>query len=114
MLFEELFVSPDSIYYSDIYYVMSVLVIHLHLYISVSFYTSFASSTLVMGIYMALIYRNYQQDLRQMYRGDVSFLPKNVRKNDNKNFVVGILFFRLDVCLAKIFIRDMKLINDRI
>jgi hypothetical protein len=66
LLFEELFVSPDSIYYSDIYYVMFVLVIHLHLFISVSFYTSFASSTLVMGIYMVLIYRNYQKDLRQM------------------------------------------------
>lgn len=113
LLFEELFVSPDSIYYSDIYYVMSVLVIHLHLFILVSFYTSLASSTLVMGIYMVLIYRNYQKDLRQMYRGDFSFLPKNARKNDNKNFVVSILFCRLDVCLATLFIRDMKLINDR-
>jgi hypothetical protein len=46
--------------------------------------SSLASSTLVMGIYMVLIYRNYQKDLRQMYRGDFSFLPKNVRKNDNK------------------------------
>jgi hypothetical protein len=113
LLFEELFVSPDSIYYSDIYYVMSVLVIHLHLFILVSFYTSLASSTLVMGIYMVLIYRNYQKDLRQMYRGDFSFLPKNARKHDNKNFVVSILFCRLDVCLATLFIRDMKLINDR-
>jgi hypothetical protein len=79
-LFEELFVSPDSIYYSDTYYVMSVLVIHLHLYISVSFYTSLASSTSVMGIYMVLIYRNYQKDLRKMYQGDFSFLQKNVSK----------------------------------
>jgi hypothetical protein len=92
LLFEELFVSPDSIYYSDIYYIMSVLLIHLHLYISVSFYTSFASSTFVMGIYMILIYRNYQKDLRKMYQGDFSFLPTNVSKHDNKNFVLSILF----------------------
>jgi hypothetical protein len=43
-----------------------------------------------------------------MYRGDFSFLPKNARKNDNKNFVVSILFCRLDVCLATLFIRDMN------
>jgi hypothetical protein len=113
LLFEELCVSPDSIYYSYIYYVMSVLVIHLHLDISASFYTSFASSTFVMSICMILIYRNYQKDLRKMYQGDFSFLPKNISKHDNKNFVVSILFCRLHVFLATLFIRDMKFINDK-
>ena len=113
MLFEELCVSPDSIYYSDIYYVMSVLVIHLHLFISVSFYASPASSTLVMGVYIILIYRNYQKDLRKLYQADLSFLPKNISKNDNKNVVVSILFCWLHVCLPTLFIRDMKLINDK-
>jgi hypothetical protein len=58
-----------------------------------------------MGIYMALIYRNYQKDLKKMYQWDFSFLPKNVSNNHNKNCVVSILFCRLHVFVATLFIR---------
>ena len=58
--------------------------------ISVSFYVSFITSTVVMAGYIILIYRNYQRDMRKMYNGDFSFLPRKVRKTDNKSFVVSI------------------------
>jgi len=48
---------------------MSVLVMYLHLYISVSFYISFASSTLVMGIY---IHDTYLQKLSKRFKKNVS------------------------------------------
>ncbi|XP_071157759.1 stimulated by retinoic acid gene 6 protein-like [Mytilus edulis] len=57
----------------------------------VSFYTSFATSTLIMAFYSILIYRSYQRDLRRMYSGDFSFLPRKVKRSDNKDFIASSL-----------------------
>ncbi|XP_052094984.1 stimulated by retinoic acid gene 6 protein-like [Mytilus californianus] len=57
----------------------------------VSFYTSFATSTFIMALYIILIYRSYQRDLRRMYSGDFSFLPKKVKRTDNKDFIASSL-----------------------